>query len=375
MKPETVFGQPSYKIESDSVTAWISELGGQLAPVRFQLPNGPVEPFSVAPWAEEDIDLPPILKALRGDFFCLPFGGNDERYLGEKHPVHGETANLRWSLDSSTEGAVQMSVDTTVRKGHVNKEIFVLPGQTAIYQRHTISGMSGPMSLGHHAMVRFRSPGFVSVSPFGFGQVFPAEFENPVQGGYSALKPGATFGDLTRVPALDGSFADLSHYPEREGFEDLVMVYSALGSTFAWTAVHFPEEGYVWYSLKDPRILTGTVLWHSNGGRHYSPWSGRHRGVLGLEEVTSSFHWGLAGSVGPSDANSAGYRTYVDLDPANSFVVSTIIGVAPSQPLSGPVANIEKIDAGILISDAKGGKISVEIEVGHIYGSHRPFAP
>jgi hypothetical protein len=228
MNPETVNGQPSFRIESDLVTAWVTEVGGQLAPVTFHLPGGHVEPFSVAPWAEEDVDVPPILKALRGDFFCLPFGGNEESYCGESHPVHGETANLKWKVQSHTDSAIVATMDTTIRRGHIDKEVFVMPGQTAIYQRHTVSGMTGKMCLGHHAMVRFRSCGFVSLSPFGFGQVFPGEFESPVQGGYSSLKPGARFDDLRRVPSADGSLADLTTYPAREGFEDLVMVFAAL---------------------------------------------------------------------------------------------------------------------------------------------------
>ena len=366
MKPKVVFGQASYKIECDSAEAWITETGGQVAPVVFQLPSGPVAPFSIAPWAEEDLDLPPILKALRGDFFCLPFGGNDEPYQHEHHPIHGETANAKWVVDALKPTSITMSLDTTVRRGHVKKEVSVHAGQTAIYQRHTITGMAGTMCLGHHAMLRFQSEGLISVAPFGFGQVFPGEFENPVIGGYSSLKPGARFTHLNQVPANDGRFADLSRYPAREGFEDLIMVYAEPGSELGWTAVHFPEEGYIWFSLKDPQVLAGTVLWHSNGGRHYAPWSGRHRGVLGLEEVTSSFHWGLAGSSRPSDASEAGFRTTIELDPTIPFVVNTIMGVAPAGDLNGAVAKIQKIDGGILISDAKGGEISVEINVDHL---------
>ena len=58
----------------------------------------------------------------------------------------------------------------------------------------------------------------------------------------------------------------------------------------------FPAERFVWFALKDPRILRKTVLWISNGGRHYPPWNGRHINVMGLEEVTAYFHLGLADS-------------------------------------------------------------------------------
>jgi hypothetical protein len=328
-----------------------------------------VQPFSVTPWAEEDPDIPPILKVLRGDFFCMPFGGNDEPYGDEKYPIHGETANGKWTVESQTESALTMSMATSIRPAKIEKKVWTLPGQAAIYQRHTVSGATGPMCYGHHAMVKFQSPGHVSVSPFGFGQVFPGQFENPVIGGYSSLRPGARFESLAAVPSLDGTNADLTAYPAREGFEDLVMVYSEKGAEFAWTAVHFPEEGYIWYSLKDPRTLSGTVMWHSNGGRHYAPWSGRHRGVLGLEEVTSSFHWGLAGSVAESDAGKNGFKTFVELDPSAPLVVNTIMGVVDAKGFSGPVLTIGPNDQGIEITGGKGENISVPLIIGELYRS------
>ena len=56
-----------------------------MAPATFNLPGGrTVQPFAVAPWAGEKIDagLPPLLHALRGDFFCAPFGGNGVAWRG-----------------------------------------------------------------------------------------------------------------------------------------------------------------------------------------------------------------------------------------------------------------------------------------------------
>lgn len=364
-----MLGHESLRIGSDKVDAWVTKVGGHVAPVKFELPNGTVEPFSVAPWAEENPDIPPILKILRGDFFCFPFGGNDEPYGDEKHPIHGETANAGWTVISHTESGIQMSLDTTIRKAHVEKRVWTVPGQAAIYQRHTVSAGEGPMCFGHHAMVKFKSPGYVSVAPFGFGQVFPGEFESPVIGGYSSLKPGARFDSLSKVPSNDGAFADLTTYPAREGFEDLVMVYAKQDATFGWTAVHFPEERYIWFSLKDPRVLSGTVLWHSNGGRHYAPWSSRHRAVLGLEEVTSSFHWGLAGSVAPSDAAAEGFRTNVDLNPDQPLVVNTIMGVVASNGFEGPVFDVCISNQGIRLLDAKGCAVSVELDVNQLFGS------
>jgi hypothetical protein len=107
------------------------------------------------------------------------------------------------------------------------KLIALHAGHTAVYSRHLVTGGFGPMNFGHHAMLAFDSgEGRNSASRIERGQVFPEDFEKPAEGGYSSLKPGAMFKDLSRVPSLDGSFADLSRYPAREGFEALVMVSS-----------------------------------------------------------------------------------------------------------------------------------------------------
>ena len=87
------------------------------------------------------------------------------------------------------------------------------------------------------------------------------------------------------------------------------MVVHEATPDFAWTAVTFPAQRYVWFALKDPRVLRSTVLWHSNGGRHYPPWNGRHVNVLGMEDVTTYFHFGLAESARPNSISRRGFPT------------------------------------------------------------------
>jgi len=221
-------------------------------------------------------------------------------------------------------------METQVRKGRVEKTIELIPGHCAVYSRHVISGMKGPMSLGHHPILKLpgANTGRISTSRFTYGQVFPTAFENPAQGGYSILKPGAKFTSLRRVPRADGLFADLSVYPTREGYEDLAMVAADPTLPFAWTALVVAEEGYVWFSLKNPRILRSTIFWMSNGGRHYAPWNGRHRHAIGLEEVTADFDNGLAASAGCNPLNRAGVETCVQLNPKKPLSVPYVMAVA-----------------------------------------------
>jgi hypothetical protein len=207
-----------------------------------------------------------------------------------------------------------------------------MEGQNTVYCQHVVSGMNGPMNLGHHAMLKFpETPGsgVLSTSRFVYGQVFPQPFELPENGGYSWLKVGGEFESLETVPTITGKTTDLTHYPARRGFEDLVMVVSDANVPFAWTAVTFPKERYVWFALKDPTVLRETVFWFSNGGRHYPPWSGRHTSVLGLEEVTSYFHLGLAEAAAKNPISRKGFPTSLKLDSRKPFVVNYIMGVAP----------------------------------------------
>jgi hypothetical protein len=334
MKPKLKIkhGQPSWRVANDAVEAFVTETGGHLGPVTFKVGKERIQPFAVAPWAEEKTDssLPSILKVLRGDFFCLPFGGNAAKFRREQHPVHGETANSNWKLQSAKPGELHLSLDTQIRAGRVDKHIVLRPNQTAIYQRHIITGMSGPMNLGHHAMLKFPdSGGLVSTSRFVSGEVVPVPLENPASGGYSCLQAGGQFKSLSKVPLANGGYTDLSVYPARRGFEDIVMLQGDDRQSFAWTAVTFPAEGYVWFALKDLRVLRQTVFWFSNGGRHYQPWNGRHVNVLGLEEVTAYFHYGLAESAAKNPLSSRGCMTCHRLAPETSLVVNYIMAVAP----------------------------------------------
>jgi hypothetical protein len=265
----------------------------------------------------------------------MPFGGNATSFAGENHPVHGETANARWHFESleTKDGktSLRLSLNTRVRRGRVDKTISVADGQNIIYSRHLISNAAGPMSFGHHAMLKFPdSPGSrtISTSRFVFGQVYPQAFERPEQRGYSFLKPGAEFQSLNAVPALNGEMADLTRYPARRGYEDLVMIVADPGQPLAWTAVTFPNERYVWFALKNPRVLRQTVMWISNGGRHYPPWNSRHINVLGLEEVTSWFHVGLAESAAKNPVSDKGFPTSVTLNAGEPLTVSYIMGIA-----------------------------------------------
>src|SRR6476469_1566867 len=157
----TILGQPSWRLATPQVELFVTRQGGHVGPVKFKLDDGRrVAPFSVAPWAQEpaiqrDRKVPDIIKVLRGDFFCMPFGGNSTPFGRERHPVHGEAANARWKLESLDTTELHLSLRMKIRKGRIDKTIALRAGQRAIYSRHVISRARGPMNLGHHAMLKF----------------------------------------------------------------------------------------------------------------------------------------------------------------------------------------------------------------------------
>jgi hypothetical protein len=363
-----IFSQPSYELATKEVRAAVTATGGHLAPVTFRIGKRTVQPFSIAPWHAEKPapDTDPILRVLRGDFFCLPFGGGT---LGkEKHPVHGETANRQWKLESNTRKSLHLSLRTKVRPGRVNKRITLVPGHTVVYQEHTITGMKGPMCLGHHATLKFNSPGRLSTSRRALGQVAPLPVEQPEARGYSILKPGAVFEDLRFVPMITGNTTDLSRYPNRRGFEDIAILCADPKLELAWTAVTFPEEGYVWFSLRDPRVLASTLLWMSNGGRHYAPWNGRHVDVMGVEDLTAFFHYGLGPSAAPNSLSAQGLKTHHVLDAKQPFTVRYIMGVAGIPKRFDRVRHIVAgNDTVRLISDS-GKEVETPVNVGFVRG-------
>jgi hypothetical protein len=359
------------------VELFLTETGGHLGPVTFSRRSAPVRPFSVAPWATESIapSSPPVIRVLRGDFFCLPFGGNETPYRGERHPVHGETANRKWPFVAEShaggEHVLQTRLRTRVRAGRVEKTLRLVDGHNVVYCRHTVSGMSGRMNFGHHAMLKFPDApgsGLVATSPFVSGQVFPGDFERAEIGGYSALRPGAAFTSLAAVPTLRGEPADLTRYPARRGYEDLVMLVSDPARSLAWNAVTFPREGYVWFALKDPQVLRQTVLWISNAGRHYAPWSGRHAGVMGIEDVTAYFHYGLAESAARNPVSAAGIPTSALLRPGQPLVVNYLFGIARTPRGFGAVAEIRpEGDQSVRITDAAGRHLTAAVDHGFLY--------
>jgi hypothetical protein len=337
----TLHAQPSFIVATKAVEIAVTKFGGQMAPVTFFRDSAqPVKPYYVSPWQDEaPTKMPaPVLNTLRGDFFCLPFGGNNDEVAGEKHPPHGEIAGDAWHLVGTKKTGdvttLTLGIETKVRKGRVTKELSLVDGQNVVYSRNTIEGFTGRSPLGHHATLAMpEKDGAVRIatSAFRFGITCPSLFSDPKQREYQALLPGAKWTDLTKVPAAwkDAPDADLTRLPGRYGYADLIQIVNepwAKTNGPGWTAATFSDAGYVWFSLKDPAVLNSTVFWMEYHGRHGHPWNGRNN-CLGLEDVTAFFADGLAASTKENALTKEGVETAVALSSDRPTAVNYIQGV------------------------------------------------
>jgi len=354
-------GQECWQVSTPAMDVSVTMHGGMMAPVVFRMPGGIVaEPYYVSPWQDErgragsagTIE-PAVLVPLRGDFFCLPFGGSN-KVGDEDHQPHGESSWKRWAFescaaDATVEGPagydpaadspatrLVLRMDYEACKGSIQKTLFIGHDQTYIGTEHALSGFSGSYPLGHHATLAGSTgrDGLWELffPPFDLGLTDP-DNDLPFRNGeYYALAEGSEFHDFTKVPTRwkNPASADLSRFPARRGFMDIAAIYRKPEASrrIGWTVAVNREEGYLWYSIKDQSLLPATVFWMENQGRHASPWSGRNS-CIGLEETCAFMAAGRTRSIQANPVSQRGIPSAVRLSPTKPLRVRTIQGVLP----------------------------------------------
>lgn len=359
---ETIHGEPSFRLATPELDLHVTARGGHLAPVVFHLPGRDVSPYALAPWQPAEFpDLPPLLSILRGDFLCLPFGGQ------ANGPPHGDPANGIWTLLAGSADSLRLAMKTSDSGASVEKILSTREGQHAVFTEHRISDLVGDFNYGSHPVLDLsglrEEAGRVTVSPFRWASVFPGAFSNPADGETQALAEGARFTDLREVPLAAGGTTDLTHYPARRGNDDLVMMVSdpaTEAQPFAWSAVVL--DGFVWFSLKNPADFPSTLFWMSNGGRTAGPWNSRHLGRIGIEDVCSYFSNGV--DVSRQNLLAAeGIPTTRHFTPGETVSLRTIQAVAPLEISFGAISKI--LPAGenhVLIVGDSGAEATVPID-------------
>ena len=240
-------------------------------------------PLHRAPWVGRNeafpSDMPPHLGSLGGDFFCAPFCGTEDG-----SPFHGWPANFAWEVVTRESDRLGAVLKRTVQGAILIKELSVEDGHPFIYQRHTFVGGSGTIPVSNHACVSVADGALIRCSAKSAWYSPASPLETDPELGRSALYYPATSPDPRVFPGAAGSKVDLTAFPWISGHEDAAVGLEAPGHEIGWTAISRPIQGDVFLSIRNARSLPMTTLWHSDRGRFYPPWSGRHGGCLGVEE-------------------------------------------------------------------------------------------
>lgn len=343
---------------------------GHIARMAVTRDGRRIETLHRAPWADGDFpaDAPPHLARLSGDFLCAPFGFNDM----DDTPYHGWPANAPWrSLGTEAIAggvAARWELDRPVMGATVMKEFVLRDGHPFLYQRHTFTGGEGELPVGLHMMLGLPHGAELSFSPKLFGETPETALEPDPARGRSILAYPSSFEDITRAPLAAGGTADLTRYPFGEAHEDFVMLVEKPENRLAWGAALRREEGDVTLSLKTPSDFPMTALWVSNGGRDYFPWNGKHRGVLGMEEVRTNSLRGHRASLAPNALTDKGIPTSITLAPGRTIDLRHVIGMLSAPAGWERVVAVRETGGGLEVEGTAGAVLNLPYDAAYLTG-------
>lgn len=364
-----IHGQNSFVLATRAVSAAITRFGAMLAPVTFFADStAPIMPYSIPPWATEpDLpSVPPLLRALRGDFMCSAFGDNGTPHDGVVIPPHGDTANGEWMVvkkrSTALGTALRLAMDLRMQGGRCIGTTALIEGHQFVYQRHDFEGVCGAINPGHHAMLACSpAPGstLLSFSPWAFAASSPPRAALTEDKARSQLTPGRFADGPAAMPTGNDGTVDLTSFPTGERADDVFLVCTKATAALAWSAASFPARGYAWIALRRAAQLPSTLVWLSNGGRFEPPWNGRHAPVLALEDIIGYFACGLAESARHNALVARGIPTCLIAMPGVPIFVPYIQGLVRIPADFGRVAAVETAASGeLLVLGASGKKVT-----------------
>lgn len=328
---------------------------GNIRALEFRDGARRISPLHTAPWVDEEVpaDMAPVERNLSGDFFCAPFGAGDV----EEAPIHGWTANSAWT-GAVEGGAIRCTLERAVMGAKVTKTLRLAPDAPLLYQVHEIRGGDGGLTVAHHPMVRISGR---ARATFSAKRAWLTP-EAPPEPGRHRLAYPAEGTDLSALRAADGGTLDIGALPIGDSHEDFVTLVEAEGSALGWTAILREAEDDIVFYLKDPAVLPVTMLWHSNGGRDFAPWNGRHKHVLGVEDGCAAGSAGHRASLGPNPVSATGVPTALALGDGIRHHVAHVIGCIARPEGWRSVADISLDGDRLVLSGDDGGTRSLPFD-------------
>lgn len=340
---------PAAQAESRTLTwrhgrADLQRLGAMLAPVVFESPgHPPFAPLQVAPWCDEPgaAELPGILRRLRGDWPCVPFGRTD-RPAGlfdggppgwtarEPHDAwgHGHSSHHDWQwADAAASDPLSLVLEMTLPAGdpiaHLRRQVTARADAPALDLTLTITpriDCTLPVAL--HPTLRLDAGRVqLDIAHAGSALSYPVPPEPS-----SRLQANARFEALHAAPLAAGGTTDLSRYPQGADSEELLQLVQVAGPVHA----RYLDAGWALTLDWDHAALPDLMLWVSHRGRPQPPWNGRHW-ALGIEPVNGVFDLGRVAAP-PADHPLAG-RAGLSL---RAGVPTTLRHSLSAQPLAQP---------------------------------------
>lgn len=316
-------------------------LGGMLGPTLFVLPGGrQVSPFQIAPWADEPGGeaLPGILKRLRGEWPCVPFGADADRAATGDWPAtsasptpdthaHGFSSNHDWRFEPGGERSIVLTIAYPqahpirglVRRITPDPEAAALDFELEIDVRTDCR-----LPIGLHPTFRLptRTGGLrIEVPDTVTGMTFPAPVDDT-----GIFEPDVVATPWHDVPLSGGGRLDASRVPLPQPTEGLIQLLDMAGTISLWNSV----EGYRVRLSWNPEHYPSTLLWYSNRGRQMAPWNGRHL-ALGVEPICGAFDLGPQMSAGDNPIARRGIVTARDFRAGERFLTRYRIAVEPAE--------------------------------------------
>lgn len=320
-------------------TLSVQRRGAMLGPLTFIVAGGrQVSPLYLAPWAADPVRpaLPEVLRALRGEWPCVPFGSYraPTGFPAEWSAVlgadtsdrcqHGFGSQAEWSLSRVT----PFEVELICRYPEIHdiealrRRVVPVPDQAAVDLELEVKARRRtrlPVGL-HFTFGKPRTTAMLKPGAFRDGWSSPGPPYESVQ----AFAPNRRFKDLSRVPARGGGYLDATTFPPTVRAEDLIQLSDVDGRfdldlgdeecriSLEWNREHFPS----------------VLLWISNRGLTAPPWNGGLV-ALGIEPVCSAFGLGLEATRADNPLARSGVPTVIEFDPAIPFRTSYRISAAP----------------------------------------------
>lgn len=308
-------------------------LGAMLGPVVFKRPGVPdFAPLQVAPWADEPdaAQLPGILRRLRGEWPCVPFGRTDRpaglpdgwaMRLADDAWGHGYASNHDWQWQSNDDPlALSLAIEPPGPLRRLTRTVRALAQEPSLEITLAVEAREPctlPIAL--HPTFRLDAGAVQLLLPrHGTGITYPASAEP----GVSQLAPDRSFDRLAQVPRAGGGSVDLTRFPLTFDTEELLQLRDVTGPV----TLRYFEAGWSVQLEWDHRLLPDLMLWVSHRGRTHAPWNGRHW-ALGVEPVHGLFDLGRIAA--PPAHHPLADRAGIALDPEVPLVLRYRLSAAP----------------------------------------------